>query len=153
MKVYDAATIRNIALVGHTSSGKTQLASAMLAVAGMLAMALVGYVLYARGVFDDFQRLTLIADLEAAVRARDSSARRPIAPRTASGQLVAPVTRTRMRHARAAASATGSNGSARSATMRASAGASEGGAVPTRATPAARTHPSGSCVQLRKLAP
>jgi len=28
----------------------------------MLAMALVGYVLYARGVFDDFQRLTLIAD-------------------------------------------------------------------------------------------
>jgi len=36
MKVYDAATIRNIALVGHTSSGKTQLASAMLAVAGML---------------------------------------------------------------------------------------------------------------------
>src|SRR6185436_9175479 len=36
MKVYDAATIRNIALVGHTSSGKTQLASAMLAVAGLL---------------------------------------------------------------------------------------------------------------------
>jgi elongation factor G len=36
MKVYDAATIRNIALVGHTSSGKTQLASAMLSVAGML---------------------------------------------------------------------------------------------------------------------
>ncbi len=34
MKVYDAATIRNIALVGHTSSGKTQLASAMLSVAG-----------------------------------------------------------------------------------------------------------------------
>src|SRR6266566_3067974 len=36
MKVYDAATIRNIALVGHTSSGKTQLASAMLSVAGMV---------------------------------------------------------------------------------------------------------------------
>jgi phospholipid/cholesterol/gamma-HCH transport system substrate-binding protein len=34
----------------------------LLAVAGMLAIALVGYVLYARGVFDDFQRLTLIAD-------------------------------------------------------------------------------------------
>src|SRR5215831_3615355 len=36
MKVYDAATIRNIALVGHTSSGKTQLASAMLSDAGMV---------------------------------------------------------------------------------------------------------------------
>jgi len=36
MKVYDAAAIRNIALVGHTSSGKTQLASAMLSVAGMV---------------------------------------------------------------------------------------------------------------------
>jgi len=36
MKVYDATTIRNIALVGHTSSGKTQLASAMLSVAGMV---------------------------------------------------------------------------------------------------------------------
>jgi elongation factor G len=36
MKVYDAASIRNIALVGHTSSGKTQLASAMLSVAGMV---------------------------------------------------------------------------------------------------------------------
>ena len=36
MKVYDAAAIRNIALVGHTSSGKTQLASAVLAVAGMV---------------------------------------------------------------------------------------------------------------------
>src|SRR5438477_9753559 len=34
MKVYDATAIRNIALVGHTSSGKTQLASAMLSVAG-----------------------------------------------------------------------------------------------------------------------
>src|SRR5437667_6628920 len=36
MQVYDAASIRNIALVGHTSSGKTQLASAMLSVAGMV---------------------------------------------------------------------------------------------------------------------
>src|SRR5882724_754745 len=36
MKVYDAAAIRNITLVGHTSSGKTQLASAILAVAGMV---------------------------------------------------------------------------------------------------------------------
>src|SRR5262252_6829126 len=36
MKVYDATAIRNIALVGHTSSGKTQLASAMLSVAGMV---------------------------------------------------------------------------------------------------------------------
>jgi len=34
----------------------------LLAVAGMVAIALVGYVLYARGVFEDFQRLTLIAD-------------------------------------------------------------------------------------------
>ena len=36
MKVYDAASIRNVALVGHTGSGKTQLASAMLATAGMV---------------------------------------------------------------------------------------------------------------------
>src|SRR4051812_18555285 len=36
MKVYDATTIRNIALTGHTSSGKTQLASAMLSAAGMV---------------------------------------------------------------------------------------------------------------------
>jgi elongation factor G len=36
MKVYDAASIRNIALVGHTGSGKTQLASAMLTTAGMV---------------------------------------------------------------------------------------------------------------------
>ena len=36
MKVYDAATIRNVALVGHTGSGKTQLASAILADAGMI---------------------------------------------------------------------------------------------------------------------
>src|SRR5438105_10102640 len=36
MKVYDAATIRNVALVGHSGSGKTQLASAILSVAGMV---------------------------------------------------------------------------------------------------------------------
>src|SRR5438874_734031 len=36
MKVYDASTIRNVALVGHTGSGKTQLASAILATAGMI---------------------------------------------------------------------------------------------------------------------
>lgn len=36
MKVYDAATIRNVALVGHTGSGKTQLVSAVLACAGMV---------------------------------------------------------------------------------------------------------------------
>ena len=34
----------------------------LLAVAGMVAVSLVAYVLYARGVFDDFQRLTLVAD-------------------------------------------------------------------------------------------
>ena len=34
MKVYDAATIRNMALVGHGGSGKTQLASSLLFVAG-----------------------------------------------------------------------------------------------------------------------
>jgi phospholipid/cholesterol/gamma-HCH transport system substrate-binding protein len=34
----------------------------LLAVAGMVALSLVAYVLYARGVFDDFQRLTLVAD-------------------------------------------------------------------------------------------
>ena len=34
MKVYDAATIRNVALVGHSGSGKTQLASAILFDAG-----------------------------------------------------------------------------------------------------------------------
>ena len=34
----------------------------LLAVAGMVAVALVGYVLYARGVFEDTQRLTLITD-------------------------------------------------------------------------------------------
>jgi elongation factor G len=36
MKVYDAANIRNVALVGHTGSGKTQLASAVLADTGMI---------------------------------------------------------------------------------------------------------------------
>jgi elongation factor G len=36
MKVYEAATIRNVALVGHTGSGKTQLASAVLTTAGMV---------------------------------------------------------------------------------------------------------------------
>ena len=34
MKVYDATSIRNIAVVGHGGSGKTQLVSAMLFVAG-----------------------------------------------------------------------------------------------------------------------
>src|SRR5438132_454824 len=34
MKVYDAATIRNVAVVGHGGCGKTQLVSAMLCVAG-----------------------------------------------------------------------------------------------------------------------
>ena len=36
MKVYDASSIRNIAIVGHTGSGKTQLASAILFDAGMV---------------------------------------------------------------------------------------------------------------------
>jgi len=36
MKVYDAASIRNVALVGHTGAGKTQLASAILADTGMI---------------------------------------------------------------------------------------------------------------------
>jgi elongation factor G len=36
MKVYDAPTIRNVALVGHSASGKTQLASAILADTGMI---------------------------------------------------------------------------------------------------------------------
>src|SRR4051812_9969055 len=36
MKVYDAASIRNIAIVGHSGSGKTQLASAILADTGMV---------------------------------------------------------------------------------------------------------------------
>jgi len=36
MKVYDAASIRNVALVGHAGSGKTQLASAVLFNGGMV---------------------------------------------------------------------------------------------------------------------
>src|SRR5471032_2556674 len=36
MKVYDAASIRNVAIVGHSGSGKTQLASAILSDAGMI---------------------------------------------------------------------------------------------------------------------
>src|SRR4029077_15992079 len=36
MKVYDAASIRNVAIVGHTGSGKTQLASAILSDSGMV---------------------------------------------------------------------------------------------------------------------
>ena len=36
MKVYTAPNIRNVALVGHSGSGKTQLASAMLFDAGMV---------------------------------------------------------------------------------------------------------------------
>src|ERR1700739_831029 len=35
MKVYDAGTIRNVALVGHSGWGKTQLAAAALSDAGM----------------------------------------------------------------------------------------------------------------------
>jgi elongation factor G len=36
MKVYDAASIRNVAIVGHSGSGKTQLVSAILTDAGMV---------------------------------------------------------------------------------------------------------------------
>jgi elongation factor G len=36
MKVYDAASIRNVAVVGHGGSGKTQLVSAILFAAGMV---------------------------------------------------------------------------------------------------------------------
>src|SRR6266566_374594 len=36
MKVYDAPSIRNVALAGHSASGKTQLTSAILADAGMV---------------------------------------------------------------------------------------------------------------------
>jgi elongation factor G len=36
MKVYDAASIRNVAIVGHGGSGKTQLASSILFDAGMV---------------------------------------------------------------------------------------------------------------------
>jgi elongation factor G len=34
MKVYDATSLRNVAIVGHGGSGKTQLVSTMLFVAG-----------------------------------------------------------------------------------------------------------------------
>ena len=34
MKVYDAASIRNVAVVGHSGCGKTQLVSALLFTAG-----------------------------------------------------------------------------------------------------------------------
>ena len=37
MKVYDAASIRNVAVVGHGGSGKTQLVSALLLDAGMVS--------------------------------------------------------------------------------------------------------------------
>ena len=40
MKVYEAASIRNVALVGHGGSGKTQLASAILSVGGIIGIAL-----------------------------------------------------------------------------------------------------------------
>ena len=36
MKIYSAASIRNVALVGHSGAGKTQLASALLFDAGMV---------------------------------------------------------------------------------------------------------------------
>ena len=36
MKVYDAPSIRNAAMVGHSGAGKTQLASAVLADSGMI---------------------------------------------------------------------------------------------------------------------
>src|SRR5262249_32090253 len=36
MKVYDATTTRNVGLVGHSGSGKTQLASAILVDSGMV---------------------------------------------------------------------------------------------------------------------
>ena len=36
MKVYDAASIRNVAFIGHGGSGKTQLASTILFDAGMV---------------------------------------------------------------------------------------------------------------------
>src|SRR5436190_17849246 len=36
MKVYDASSLRNAALVGHSGSGKTQLAAAILSVAGVV---------------------------------------------------------------------------------------------------------------------
>src|SRR5215210_3146011 len=36
MKVYDAGSIRNVAVVGHSGSGKTQLTSAVLTNANMI---------------------------------------------------------------------------------------------------------------------
>src|SRR3981189_642448 len=36
MKVYEAASIRNVTLVGHSASGKTQLVAAILSDAGMV---------------------------------------------------------------------------------------------------------------------
>ena len=36
MKVYDAASIRNVAVAGHGGCGKTQLVSALLFSAGMV---------------------------------------------------------------------------------------------------------------------
>src|SRR3954463_3885116 len=36
MKVYDATSIRNVAIVGHSGSGKTQLTSAILSDTGMV---------------------------------------------------------------------------------------------------------------------
>ena len=36
MKVYDASAIRNVAIVGHSGSGKTQLTSAILSDSGMI---------------------------------------------------------------------------------------------------------------------
>ena len=36
MKVYEAANIRNVAVVGHGGCGKTQLASALLFASGMV---------------------------------------------------------------------------------------------------------------------
>ncbi len=37
MKVYDAASIRNVAVVGHSGCGKTQLVSALLSASGMVS--------------------------------------------------------------------------------------------------------------------
>ena len=36
MKVYDAASIRNVTVAGHSGAGKTQLAAAILFDAGMV---------------------------------------------------------------------------------------------------------------------
>ena len=38
MKVYDAGTIRNVAIVGHSGCGKTQLIAAMLFAAGAVKL-------------------------------------------------------------------------------------------------------------------